>query len=508
MLNRVYIKELLGFKEVDIEFDKGLNIITGPSGAGKSVFMGAILANFGLSNQEAKLCEVELIKPKELDSEVYELDDEIVIKAIKKDRVRFFIDGQKISKKVLKEIFGDYLSYISVRQIKGFENETLLEVIDNYCANVNSSFKKDLSSYKSLFNEYKQKEAELNSLKAKIKESNERVEFLKYEIEKIASLNPKEGEYEELLTIKKQLSKIDKISDIASRIDAIFAYEDEVYELFEMLNKDSSYFSDAMNQLRSDLEDIESLSEELAEVNIEEVLNRLEELNSLTKRFGTIAEALKYLEEKKEELNSFETINEDLSHLEEFLAKQKSKLNKLATNISKARKEGAKVIEDRLFSYLKELKLPKAKFVFSQSQLYELGSDELTIELDGSKVEHLSGGEFNRVRLALLTVNADNKVQEGIIILDEIDANVSGDESIAIANMISHLSKSYQIFAISHQPHLSSKANRHIFINKDSSGSYAKVLNKDERVKEIARIIGGENFDKESLEFARKIVGE
>ncbi len=506
MLRRVYIKELLGFKELDIEFDKGLNIITGPSGAGKSVFMGAILANFGLSNQEANLCEVELLKPKDLESEAYELDDEITIKAIKRDRVRFFLDGQKISKKALKEMFGNYLSYISVRQMKGFENEALLEVVDNYCGSADSAFVESLSEYKSLYSEYKQKEAELESLREKIKKSNERVEFLKYEIEKIASLNPKEGEYEELLTIKKQLSKIDKISEIASRVDAIFEYEDDVHELFDMLNKDSSYFSDAMNQLRSDLEDIESLSEELAEVNIEEVLNRLEELNALIKRFGTISEALEYLEEKRVELSSFETINEDVSYLEEFIDKRKSELEKLAATISKARKEGAKVIEERLFEYLKELKLPRAEFIFSKSELYELGSDELTIELDGSSVEHLSGGEFNRVRLALLTVNADNKVEEGVIILDEIDANVSGDESIAIANMISRLSKSYQIFAISHQPHLSSKANRHIFINKDSSGSYAKVLSEDERVKEIARIIGGENFDKESLEFAKKIM--
>ncbi len=506
MLTRVYIKKLLGFKEVDIELDRGLNIITGPSGAGKSVFMGAILANFGLSNQEATLCEVELVKPKDLESIAYELEDEITIKAIKKDRVRFFIDGQKISKKALKEMFGDYISYISVRQMKGFENEALLEVVDNYCSSVDSAFVEHLSEYKSLYLEYKQKEAELESLKEKIKKSNERVEFLKYEIEKIASLNPKEGEYEELLTIKKQLSKIDKISEIATRVDALFGYEDEVYELFEMLGKDSSYFSDAMNQLRSDLEEVETLSEELAEVNIEEVLNRLEELNSLIKRFGTISEALEYLGEKREELNSFETINEDLTYLEEFLAKRKDELERLADKISKARREGAKVIEEKLFKYLKELKLPKAKFIFSKSSLYELGNDELTIELDGSKVEHLSGGEFNRVRLALLTVNADSKIEEGVIILDEIDANVSGDESIAIANMISHLSKSYQIFAISHQPHLSSKANRHIFINKDSSGSYAKVLNEDERVKEIARIIGGENFDKESLEFAKKIM--
>jgi len=506
MLRRVYIKDLLGFKELDIEFEKGLNIITGPSGAGKSVFMGSILANFGFSNQEANLCEVELLKPKNLESEAYEFDDEITIKAIKKDRVRFFIDGQKISKKALKELFGDYISYISVRQKSGFESERLLEIVDNYCASVEKSFLANLNEYKSLFREYRLKESELESLKKKIKESNERVEFLKYEIEKISSLNPKEGEYEELLTIKKQLSKLDKISEIASRVDTIFNYEDELYELFSMLNKDSSYLSDAMNQLRSDLEDIESLSEELAEVNIEEVLNRLEELNALIKRFGSIAEALNYLEEKRAELESFETINEDVSHLEEFVAKCKRELMELATEISKVRKKGAQVIEERLFAYLKELKLPKAEFIFMESELYDLGIDTLTIELNGSKVEQLSGGEFNRVRLALLTVNAENRVDEGVIILDEIDANVSGDESIAIANMISRLSKSYQIFAISHQPHLSSKADRHIFINKDAQGSYAKVLNRQERVEEIARIIGGENFDRESLEFAKKVI--
>jgi len=92
---------------------------------------------------------------------------------------------------------------------------------------------------------------------------------------------------------------------------------------------------------------------------------------------------------------------------------------------------------------------------------------------------------------------------KGVIILDEIDANVSGDESISIANMISKLSKSFQIFAISHQPHLSSKAEQHILVTKDSKASYAKVLNGEERVNEIARIVGGENFNKEALEFAK-----
>ncbi len=505
MLQRALIKELLGFGLIDIEFSKGLNIITGPSGAGKSVFIGSMLANFGLGTQEAKLCEIEVKKPADLDSELYELEDEIVIKAIKKDRARFFIDGQNISKKALKEMFSPYVSYISVRDKSGFESENLLGIVDSF-ASKDNSFAKKLASYGELFAEYQQKLGELNVIKQKIKESNERVEFLKFEIDKIKNLNPKEGEYEELLTVKKQLSKIDKINEIAQNIEPIFAYEDEVGELFALLDKESSYFSDAMNQLRSDMEDIEALSEELSEVDIESVLNRLEELNSLIKRFGSIGKALEFLREKEQELASFETINEDLSHLEEFISKREKELLKLAKGISAARKKAALEIEKEIAHYLQELKLPKIVFEFEECGLYEHGIDRLSVSMQGAKIEQLSGGEFNRVRLALLTVSAQTSAKEGVIILDEIDANVSGDESIAIANMISRLSQSYQIFAISHQAHLSSKANMHFLVTKNKNGSYIKALNKEERVKEIARIVGGENFNKESLEFAKKIV--
>ncbi len=505
MLKRVLIKELLNFKAAEAEFDKGLNIITGPSGAGKSVFMGAVLANLGFGNQEAKLCEIELKKPANLKCEAYELDDEITVKSIKKDRIRLFIDGQKISKKALKEMFAPYISYISVRDKSGFENERLIKLLDDYLSE-NSNFTNSLNEYKKLYAEYKTKEAQLAELKAKIKESKERVEFLEYEIGKIKSINPKEGEYEELLTVKKQLSKIDKITEIAQRVEAVFAYEDDIGELFELLNKDSSYISDAMNQLRSDLDDIESLSEELSEIDIESVLNRLEELNYLIKRFGTIGEALEYLAQKEQELASFETINEDLSHLEKSLNKLKDKLNSLAKSVSDFRKKAAAEIEKEMEQLLKELKLPKVQFEFEECELSPLGKDALSISMQGVKTGQLSGGEFNRVRLALLTVGAKSSSKEGVIILDEIDANVSGDESIAIANMISRLSKSYQIFAISHQAHLSSKADKHFLIIKNGKESHIKELNQDERMKEIARIVGGENFNKESLEFAKKIL--
>ncbi len=503
MINRVYIKELLGFDSINLEFDRGLVVITGPSGAGKSVFIGAILANFGFVNQEAKICEVELTKPKGLSSELFELDDEIIIKAIKKDRARFFLNEQNISKKALKELFKDYVSYISVRDKSGFESSKLLELIDNYIED--SSFKELKDGYISGFLEYQKKSEELKELKNKIKESNDRLEFLKFEIDKIEKINPKEGEYEELLKIKKQLSKLDKIKEIASSASEIFNYEDLIYELFNMLDKDSSYFSDAMNTLRSDIEDIEALSEDLEDINIEEVLNRLEDLDNLNRRFGSISEALEYLEKKRAELASFETIESDLSTLEEYLKELEKELTNKANSISKKRQEASKRVQKELANYLKELKLPLVEFKFNRIELGIDGVDEVTILMDGVGVESLSGGEFNRVRLALLTVLASSN-SDGVIILDEIDANVSGDESIAIANMISNLSKSFQIFAISHQPHLSSKANTHILITKKDGKSEAKVLNREQRVNEIARIVGGESFNKESLEFAKKIL--
>ncbi len=504
MINRVFIKELLSFDKITLKLSNGLNIITGPSGAGKSIFINSILANFAFTSQEAKLCEIEIENPKNLKIDTFDLDEEyLVIKSIKKDRVRFFLNEQNISKKTLKNLFANYIHYISVRDKKAFENEKLIELVDNYIEMFDKNYQLKIKNYKDKFFKYQQSKKEFEDIRKKSKEANEKIEFLKFEIHKIESINPKEGEYEELLEIKKRLSKLDKISQISSQIENIFNYEDSVYELFEILNKDSNYFSDALNQLRSDLDDINSLKEELNEINIEEILNRLEDLNYLIKRFGSIKEAKEYLNRKKEELKGFENIEENSKELEIFLKESLKELEKEASEISNIRKKNIIKIEEELEKYLKELKLPSIKFIFEKKDIFDLGMDKIDLSLEGSKIDTLSGGEFNRVRLALLSIGVSKK--GGIIILDEIDANVSGDESIAIANMISNLSKYYQIFAISHQAHLSAKADNHILIFKKDKRSRAKVLNKEEREKEIARIIAGEKFNEESLKFAKKL---
>ena len=261
-----------------------------------------------------------------------------------------------------------------------------------------------------------------------------------------------------------------------------------------------------MNQLRADFEETESLAEELEEVDVEAVLDRLGDLTTLKNRYGTIEEALSYKEAKEKELAGYQNIEKDKSMLESFLALEFSELTILASKLSHARQNEAKNLEKTLAEYLKTLKLPALCFEFTTASLGQNGADSIEVMLGGSKTATLSGGEFNRVRLALMAVTmpADSSKQ-GVLILDEIDANVSGDESIAIAEMIHKLSSVYQIFAISHQPHLSAKAQQHIVVTKTGQKSQVEVLNDRSRISEIARIVAGENPTEEAVEFAKKL---
>jgi DNA repair protein RecN (Recombination protein N) len=507
VIERLYVRELVTFDEVELEFEKGLVVLTGPSGAGKSVLMSAILASFGYTTQGvAALCEMHIDKPLGLSDDAYILEDALTIKTIKKEKLRYLIEGQNISKKLLKEMFLPYVQYLSVRDKGSFSSEVLLAMIDEQLYAKNKVFKRSSKEYKKRYAVYKQKSLALVKIKEDEAKLVERIEYAKYEIEKIAKINPKIDEEEELLKIKQHLSKMDKIKDaLASSMD-IFSLEGKVEEVYRLLGKDSGFFIEMMNQLRVDFEETENLAEELAEVEVEEVLDRLSDLTGLKNRYGSISEALAYKEEKEKELLGYENIEQDKSVLESFLSLEYGELMILASKISQFRKKEAQVLEKSLKSYLSTLKLSELTFVFSSLPLEGIGIDSVEVLLGTSQASTLSGGEFNRVRLALMaSTMPKNNTKQGVLILDEIDANVSGDESIAIAQMIQTLSEVYQVFAISHQPHLSAKAQQHIVVTKE--GNQSKVISLDEegRIKEIARIIAGENPTTEALEFAKKL---
>ena len=323
-------------------------------------------------------------------------------------------------------------------------------------------------------------------------------------MDKIEKINPKIGEDEELIQVKKQLSRIDKIkASLATAMD-IFTAETAVEEVYKLLDKDASMFIETMNTVRADFEETEHLAAELDGMDVEHILDRLSDITSLQQRYGSIEKALDYKKTKKIELEGYQNIEQDKSMLESFLSMEYIELSTLARQITIQRQKEAKTLSIEIEEYLATLKLPKLSFVFDSKKLDLNGADSVDIHLGGSLTNTLSGGEFNRLRLALMAASINNK-SEGVLILDEIDANVSGDESIAIAQMVKKLSNVYQIFAISHQPHLSAEANQHMVITKDGNKSQVIELSEEGRIDEISRIIAGENPHSEAIEFAKKL---
>ena len=508
MIQRLHLKGLLSFEAVTLAFESGLVVLSGPSGAGKSVLMGSVLSGFGIGNAEAALCELLLDKPFALRSDAYDLEEELTIRSLKKERTRYYLNEQHISKKALHALLAPSIHYLSVRDNSGFESEALIGMLDSMLVRQDKAYKKVLKEYKKRYLQYRAKQKELDQILAQEKKLSDLIEFATFEINKIREIDPKEGEDETLLQLKKQLSKIDKINDALAKAEAIFSLEGTVSEVFDLTEKEGGYFWDAMNQLRVDFDQMQSLAEELEGTDVEALLDRLEKITELKQRYGSITEAIGYCDAKEQELAGYERIAQDKSMLEEFLALEFAELSTLAGRISQARAEQAERMAEAMSVYLSRLKLPRVAFQFEAQALGEQGADSIALTMAQSSTATLSGGEHNRLRLALMVVSLElGGGEDGIIVLDEIDANVSGDESIAIADMIARLSGSYQIFAISHQPHLAAQAQQHILIDKNEGKSSAVVLDTEGRIKEISRIVGGEVPNEEAVAFARKLLG-
>jgi len=270
---------------------------------------------------------------------------------------------------------------------------------------------------------------------------------------------------------------------------------------------DSSFFDEAINEISNILEKSTDTLGELEDINIEETLTRIEKISGLIKRFGSIQECLVYKEQKIKELEEYNNISFEKEDLEKKYIKMQELVINLAKEISKNRQNSAKILEDKVNYYLKFLYLNSAKISLNSKDLDHLGIDEIVFKLDGVSFQTISSGEYNRLRLALLSAIVEFDIGEnGILFLDEIDANLSGKESEAISKVLIKLSSNYQIFAISHQVQLTSNANQHFLVDKKDGVSRVKLLNDNEKVEEIARMISGQQITNEAIEFAKNLV--
>ncbi len=505
MIERFYVKDFLSFKEAELEFEKGLVVFTGPSGSGKSILMSSILASLGMDEAKAGLSEATINFPVNLEDIGIEQDDYTVFKQIKKDKVRHFINNQTISKKVLLNLSNTFVRHLSLRDYSDFDNMNLLSMIDEFASDISKKHLPDLKVFQEKFHRLGEIQQELSRILEDEKKLAELKEFAEFEISKIDAVSPIKGEDEELMQVKKELSKKEKMEEAVNAAEEIFNYENSVSNALSLLDVDSSFFDDAMNELRAHFEASRERMSELEECDIEEILTRIEQISELKHRYGSIEEAIEYRDKKRQELEQYENIDTHKQGLEDEIKVLRSEVQAQAQKISQTRAKALKGIEGSFNDFLRQLYLRPASLSLVDDTLNSLGKDRVEIILDGTALDKVSAGEFNRLRLALLAVKSLKNSEGGILMLDEIDANLSGEESMSVARVLSHLAKDYQIFVISHQPQLTSQADQHFFVNRDEH-SQVKVLKDDERVNEIARMISGDKITQEAIEFARGLL--
>jgi len=507
MIERFYLKDYLSFKETELNLQTGLVVFTGPSGSGKSILMESILASVGGATCDAAVCEASVTWQIDEDSCGIENDEINVFKHIKKEKSRYFINNQSLSKKAMNSVASSYLRHLSLKDFSDFENENLLGILDARIGVKNRKFVKLKESYSTAFREYLDVKRELNAIEEEEKKIVELKEFAAFEINKIAEINPSVGEDEELLKIKKELSKKEKVLEAIEGANEIFNYEHLVSSALASLDAQSSFFDDAMNELRSVLDGAQERFSALDEVDVEEVLNRIEALSGLKRRYGSIEEALEYKKQKEVELAKYENIELEKSELQQKYDELLQNIEEYSKEMTELRLKALAAFEKELNAYLKSLYLRDASLELSETAFTPLGVDKLDIKLNATPLAKISTGEFNRLRLAILALKSEfMNSNGGVLMLDEIDANLSGEESMSVAKVLKQLSKHFQIFVISHQPQLTSTADQHFLVYKDGTISKTKELNFDEKVDEIARIISGENISQEAKKFARELL--
>jgi len=249
VIERFYLKDYLSFKEIELDLRSGLVVFTGPSGSGKSILMSSILSSFGSGSSDASLCEATVSW--ELDTEEHgiESDDLYIFKQIKKEKSRYFINNQSLPRKAMSSLSSNYLRHLSLRDFSDFENENLLLILDARISKKNRDIEELKNNYKEAFLEHKRVKKELLVIEDEQKRVTELKEFAAFEIKKIEDVNPKLSEDEELMEIKKELSKKEKTLEAIARANALFEHEHSVFNALDILNVDSSFFNDAMNEL-------------------------------------------------------------------------------------------------------------------------------------------------------------------------------------------------------------------------------------------------------------------
>ncbi len=549
MLTQLHISNYAIINEVDIEFDKKLNIITGETGAGKSILMGALGLILGeradtkvLMNVEEK-CVVEgtfNISGYRLKNyfETNELDYDntcIIRREISANgKSRAFINDTPVNLSLLKELGTKLIDIVSQHEtLELNESDFQLSIIDAI-----AETEEMVLDYQQAFHQYQLLVKELNALMEQEAKSRKDEDYFRFQLDELVQAAITENEQEELeknLSVLSHAEIIEQSAGNASRL--LDADEQSITEklrnLKSVLSPAAKHFQkidELILRIESSLIELKDVAAELDQIaqntqaNPNELLrieNRLLIIFNLQKkhRVNNCIELLAVQQKFQLDLDAIGSLQTEIEKKEKELATKKSLLEKQAATLSGKRNKAIPVIEKNINALLKEVQMPDAKLKIDNIVNNELGIngiDKINLLFaanTGSQFLQLnkvaSGGELSRLMLCIKSLISD-KVALPSIVFDEIDTGISGEAALKVSQVIKKHAAKHQVIAITHLPQIAGKADAHFYVyktsNKSSTQTHIKKLNEKEHIEEIARMLHGANPSEKVIEAAKELI--
>ena len=549
MLTKLFIQNYAIIDEIEINFSSQLNIITGETGAGKSILMGAlslilgeradssILVNTqkkcfieGYFTIDGKTAVLDFLKANDLDTE-----EELVLRReiAANGKSRAFINDtpatlQQI--KALASLLVDLHQQFDTLELgdTGFQREVMDAL---------AGTEPQLVAYQKIFQQWHTAGKELAQLQLQKAAFNKELDYHQFLFNELSELGLKENELEELDNELKLLSNAEGIKTTLSKVyvDLTESEQPVVQLLKTLVNQMQGYASyhpdlqGVIERLQSSQIELQDISEEVDRINsavhfdekrIEWINQRLMDGYKLIKKHNvqTTAQLLQIQSELEEKLRAVLDMDDSIAAKEKQVAQLFTEANKLAEQISKARHKQSKPLEEKVNGLLGQVGMPNArlKVELKDSQLTVSGKDQIDFLFDANKSNRFepirkvaSGGELSRLMLCIKSLVAQS-IDLPTLIFDEIDTGISGEAARQVGFIMKGLAVSRQIICITHQPQIAGKANAHFFVYKeirnDAVKTNIRLLNADERITAIARMLSGEKPTAAALENAKEMM--
>ena len=537
MITNLHIKNIGIIDDLEIDLNKGMNVLTGETGAGKTLIIDSIsiicggrfskeMIRKGENHSYVELC---MYVPNDVNS----IDGNIIItrEIYNNGRNMCKINGRLVTVTKLKNFMSNYIEIHGQNDNqKLLDSRTHIKYLDNFSGEEIFQLKNE---YKEKYQRYNEIRRELKNNYGDEKEKQRKLDLLRYQLNEIQEARLKDGEESELEERSKLIRNSEKIAKNLSEAEmavgentidlignAIRALEkieniDRKYEETTASLKDIYYgIQEISSNLSGYLSDIEFDEQER-----EEVETRLDIIDNLKRKYGNnIEEILKYADEIADEIKKIENVDEYNNKLKNEQKQIEKEMTKIAEKISKIRKENAEELNKKINKELEDLEMKNAKInvkvEYKIEQFFEDGKDQVGIyiktnvgENESELTKIASGGEMSRIMLAIKKVLAEVDKMP-VMIFDEIDTGISGKAAKSVANKMRSISKNHQVLCISHLAPIAAMADYNYFISKkvenDRTCTSIKLLNEQEVLCEIARISSGEINDV-TLQYANEL---